>query len=106
MDVGLGDGPHEPLPLREGTYEQGGFPYALERLEPQEAEAGAGGRGPEPAQPGPPKLRMNFRSAPAVMADFPPCTPGSRPTRTPPSCARRPCTGVTPRASTRSRGAS
>ncbi|MFI9063131.1 arylamine N-acetyltransferase [Streptomyces sp. NPDC053429] len=43
VDVGLGDGPHEPLPLREGTYEQGGFPYALERLEPQEAEGGARG---------------------------------------------------------------
>ncbi|WP_149182179.1 arylamine N-acetyltransferase [Streptomyces sp. TRM49041] len=30
VDVGLGDGPHEPLPLRAGTYEQGPFTYGLE----------------------------------------------------------------------------
>ncbi|MGW1776812.1 arylamine N-acetyltransferase family protein [Streptomyces sp. NPDC002104] len=32
VDAGLGDGPHEPLPLREGTYRQGAFTYSLERL--------------------------------------------------------------------------
>lgn len=29
VDVGLGDGFHEPLPLRTGVYEQGPFSYAL-----------------------------------------------------------------------------
>ncbi|MCH0542986.1 arylamine N-acetyltransferase [Streptomyces sp. MUM 203J] len=37
VDVGLGDGPHEPLPLRAGTYEQGPFTY---RLEPSVSEPG------------------------------------------------------------------
>ncbi|WP_327305298.1 arylamine N-acetyltransferase [Streptomyces sp. NBC_01298] len=32
VDAGLGDGPHEPLPLREGAYRQGAFAYSLERL--------------------------------------------------------------------------
>lgn len=32
VDTGLGDGPYEPLPLREGSYRQGGFTYSLERL--------------------------------------------------------------------------
>ncbi|WP_128984137.1 arylamine N-acetyltransferase family protein [Streptomyces roseicoloratus] len=29
VDTGLGDGIHEPLPLREGTYVQGPFTYAM-----------------------------------------------------------------------------
>ncbi|MFF8613209.1 arylamine N-acetyltransferase [Streptomyces sp. NPDC015350] len=29
VDTGLGDGPHEPLPLREGSHVQGPFTYAL-----------------------------------------------------------------------------
>ncbi|MEF9884638.1 arylamine N-acetyltransferase family protein [Streptomyces sp. P9-A4] len=29
VDTGLGDGPHEPLPLREGSHTQGPFTYAL-----------------------------------------------------------------------------
>ncbi|GIJ44483.1 arylamine N-acetyltransferase [Virgisporangium aliadipatigenens] len=29
VDAGLGDGPHEPLPLREGVYRQGPFTYGL-----------------------------------------------------------------------------
>lgn len=29
VDVGLGDGFHEPLPLRQGVYDQGPFSYAL-----------------------------------------------------------------------------
>ncbi|MFZ3499436.1 arylamine N-acetyltransferase family protein [Streptomyces sp. 5.8] len=32
VDAGLGDGPYEPLPLREGSYRQGAFTYSLERL--------------------------------------------------------------------------
>ncbi|MFF5705634.1 arylamine N-acetyltransferase [Streptomyces sp. NPDC012794] len=36
VDAGVGDGPCEALPLREGAYEQGGFRYVLERLEPLE----------------------------------------------------------------------
>ena len=31
VDVGLGDGPHEPLPLRPGSYRQGPFRYRIER---------------------------------------------------------------------------
>jgi N-hydroxyarylamine O-acetyltransferase len=31
VDVGLGDALHAPLPLREGSYEQGPFRYALRR---------------------------------------------------------------------------
>lgn len=29
LDAGLGDGPHEPMPLRAGTYTQGPFTYGL-----------------------------------------------------------------------------
>lgn len=32
VDAGLGDGPYEPLPLREGSYRQGAFAYSLELL--------------------------------------------------------------------------
>lgn len=70
VDVGLGDGPHEPLPLREGAYEQG-FRYGLEPLtgaEGSEAD-GAGADWTFRNEDGPFKV-MNFRSAPAVMADF------------------------------------
>ncbi|MFG2983312.1 arylamine N-acetyltransferase [Streptomyces sp. NPDC048258] len=66
VDAGVGDGPYEPLPLREGTYEQGGFRYALERLEPLEGEA-PGWTIRKFAGPMP---RVNFRDAPAVTADF------------------------------------
>lgn len=67
VDAGLGDmGPHEPLPLRAGTYERNGFTYRLERLDPLEGEGpgwaffpSAGGA-----------RRMNFRDAPARTADF------------------------------------
>lgn len=66
VEAGLGDGPYEPLPLREGSYEQNGFRYALERLEPLAGEGpgwtfrSATGHAP----------RMNFRDAPAKTADF------------------------------------
>ncbi|MFG2991108.1 arylamine N-acetyltransferase [Streptomyces sp. NPDC048257] len=65
VDVGLGDGPPEPLPLREGRYERG-FRYGLRPLgSPDAADAGwtfLNEDSPFPA--------MNFRSAPAAMADF------------------------------------
>ncbi|MFD8882268.1 arylamine N-acetyltransferase [Streptomyces erythrochromogenes] len=67
VDAGLGDmGPYEPLPLIAGPYEQNGFTYSLERLDPLEGEgpgwsffASSGGA-----------RRMNFRDAPAATADF------------------------------------
>lgn len=63
VDAGLGDGPHEPLPLREGSYEQGGFLYRMRRLEgAEEGWTFLNSGGPFPV--------MNFRSAPAGMADF------------------------------------
>jgi len=31
VDAGLGDGPHEPMPLRPGTYRQGPFAYGVRR---------------------------------------------------------------------------
>ncbi|UQX01701.1 arylamine N-acetyltransferase [Streptomyces sp. RerS4] len=65
VDVGLGNGPLEPLPLRAGSWTQN-FGYALEPLAGAEGdEAGWTLRtdnGPFPV--------MNFRSAPAAMADF------------------------------------
>ncbi len=33
VDAGLGDGPHEPMPLRAGTYRQGPHTYGLRRSE-------------------------------------------------------------------------
>ncbi|MFE3767459.1 arylamine N-acetyltransferase [Streptomyces sp. NPDC059104] len=66
VDVGLGDGPYEPLPLREGTYEQGGFRYAMRPLEPMEGE----GPGWSLLSPDMHMPRMNFRGAPAATADF------------------------------------
>ncbi|WP_329383574.1 arylamine N-acetyltransferase [Streptomyces sp. NBC_01351] len=63
VDVGLGDGPHEPLPLREGSYEQGGFLYRLEPLDGAD-------QGWTYHNTGGPFPVMNFRSAPATMADF------------------------------------
>ncbi|MBW5486935.1 arylamine N-acetyltransferase [Streptomyces bambusae] len=63
VDTGLGDGPYEPLPLREGPYEQGGFGYRMERLpgdEPGWTFVNEGGPCPV----------VNFRSAPATTADF------------------------------------
>ncbi|MFG3496698.1 arylamine N-acetyltransferase [Streptomyces sp. NPDC047886] len=65
VDVGLGDGPHEPLPLRAGTYEQGPFTY---RMEPSDTVPGGGwtfhhdGRSTFPV--------MEFRTGPATLADF------------------------------------
>ncbi|MFJ8011582.1 arylamine N-acetyltransferase [Streptomyces sp. NPDC096339] len=63
VDAGLGDGPYEPLPLREGSHEQGGFLYRLEPLDGAE-------QGWTYHNAGAPFPVMNFRSAPATMADF------------------------------------
>ncbi|MET9885999.1 arylamine N-acetyltransferase [Streptomyces sp. NPDC006430] len=63
VDVGLGDGPHEPLPLRVGTHRQGGFTYGLARLEGEETGwRYLNEKGPCPA--------VNIRSAPATTGDF------------------------------------
>ena len=37
-DVGLGEGPHQPIPLADGTVDQGGFRYRLRRSEAQDAD--------------------------------------------------------------------
>lgn len=67
VDAGLGDGPYEPLPLRAGTYRQGGFTYELAPLE----DAGGGGRsGWRYVNDGGPCPVVNFGSAPAATADF------------------------------------
>ncbi|KOU55613.1 hypothetical protein ADK55_13675 [Streptomyces sp. WM4235] len=66
VDAGLGDGPHDPLPLRAGTFERGHFRYALEPLVPLDGE----GPGWTYRNPDGPFPVMNFRSAPATMADF------------------------------------
>ncbi|WP_330331154.1 arylamine N-acetyltransferase [Streptomyces sp. NBC_00536] len=62
VDTGLGDGPYEPLPLREGHWLQGGFAYTLTPLKNRTGWSFDNVGGPFPV--------MNFRSAPATMADF------------------------------------
>ncbi|GAA4889373.1 arylamine N-acetyltransferase [Streptomyces coeruleoprunus] len=64
VDVGLGDGPHEPLPLREGTYERGAFTY---RLEPSVTEPGGWTFHHDRRSTFP---IMEFRGEPAALADF------------------------------------
>ncbi|MBM7790609.1 arylamine N-acetyltransferase family protein [Tenggerimyces flavus] len=64
VDAGLGDGPHEPLPLNEGEYDQGPFHY---RLRPSEVEQNAwrfdhDHRGAF--------VGMDFRTATATPQDF------------------------------------
>ncbi|GGP95122.1 arylamine N-acetyltransferase family protein [Streptomyces roseolilacinus] len=64
VDVGLGDGPHEPLPLRAGTYRQGPFTY---RMEPSATEPDGwtfhnDGHGSFPV--------MEFRGGAAAPEDF------------------------------------
>ncbi|MEV6571766.1 arylamine N-acetyltransferase [Streptomyces sp. NPDC051577] len=66
VDVGLGDGPHEPLPLREGAHRRGDFRYTLEPLVPLDGE----GPGWTYRNPGGPFPVMNFRSATTTMAGF------------------------------------
>lgn len=61
VDTGLGDGPYEPLPLREGAYRQGAFAYSLERLD----SVGWLYRHPGASAP-----LVNFRPESAGTADF------------------------------------
>jgi N-hydroxyarylamine O-acetyltransferase len=63
VDAGLGDGPHEPLPLRAGTHRQGEFTYGLGPL----AGELPGWRYVYDAGPCP---VVNILSAPATTADF------------------------------------
>ncbi|GAA2387189.1 arylamine N-acetyltransferase [Streptomyces glaucosporus] len=64
VDVGLGDGPYDPLPLRAGTYRQGPFTY---RLEPSADEPGGWVFHHDPASS---FTHMVFRGEPARMDDF------------------------------------
>src|ERR1700676_4601650 len=64
VDVGLGDGLHEPLPLRAGTYRQGPFGY---RLGPSRIEA-AGWR--FDGDPRGSVVGLDIRLAPADVSDF------------------------------------
>jgi arylamine N-acetyltransferase len=64
VDVGLGDAMHEPLPLREGTYPQGPFTYAI-----RPSEIAPGGWRFEHDARGTFRA-MDFDPAPAEMSDF------------------------------------
>jgi len=64
VDLGMGDGLHEPLPLAEGKYQQGPFGY---RLRPSPAEPG-GWRFDHDPRGG--FLGLDFRSEPAEMSAF------------------------------------
>ncbi|MFJ6798466.1 arylamine N-acetyltransferase [Streptomyces sp. NPDC091268] len=63
VDTGLGDGPHEPLPLRAGTYRRGGSTYRIEEL----GGPVAGWRYENDAGSA---AVMNFHAGPADMAEF------------------------------------
>jgi arylamine N-acetyltransferase len=64
VDLGMGDGLHEPLPLTAGDHQQGPFRYALR---PSAAEPG-GWRFDHDPRGG--FLGMDFRPGPAEIADF------------------------------------
>ncbi|GAA2830501.1 arylamine N-acetyltransferase [Kitasatospora paracochleata] len=64
VDVGLGDGPAEPLPLRAGTYRQGPFEY---RLAPSQSVPG-GWRLDHDVRGA--LIGLDFDLRPAVPADF------------------------------------
>lgn len=64
VDVGLGDGLHEPLPLVAGSYRQGPHEYGL-----RPSEVAPGGWRLE-HDPGGSFQGMDFAPAPAVMAEF------------------------------------
>ncbi len=64
VDVGLGDGPHQPIPLRENEYTQGPHTY---RLRPSEVAPGGWRFDHDPAGS---SLGMDFSPGEAVMADF------------------------------------
>jgi N-hydroxyarylamine O-acetyltransferase len=63
-DVGLGDGLHEPLPLREGTHRQGAFRFGLRR---SEVEPGGWRFDHDPNGS---FVGMDFRAARATVEDF------------------------------------
>ena len=64
VDTGLGDGPHEPLPLVAGTHEQGPHTY---RLRPSEIAPGGWRFDADPSM----SLRgMDFKPQEAVPADL------------------------------------
>ncbi|QGV82080.1 arylamine N-acetyltransferase family protein [Streptomyces ficellus] len=64
VDTGLGDGPYEPLPLRQGTYRQGPFTY---RMEASVTEPGGWTFHNDPGSSFP---VMEFAARPVTMADF------------------------------------
>lgn len=64
VDAGLGDGIHEPLPLREGTYVQGPHTY---RLRPSEVAPGGWRFDHDPSGS---FAGFDFAPGPAEMADF------------------------------------
>ncbi|MEV6874378.1 arylamine N-acetyltransferase [Amycolatopsis sp. NPDC051128] len=64
VDTGLGDGIHEPLPLREGTYVQGPHTY---RLRPSEVAPGGWRFDHDPSGS---FAGFDFAPGPAEMADF------------------------------------
>jgi N-hydroxyarylamine O-acetyltransferase len=64
VDAGLGDGLHEPLPLRAGEYVQGPFRF---RLRPSETDPGGWRLDHDPAGS---FAGMDFRPGPATQADF------------------------------------
>ncbi|ADJ49416.1 arylamine N-acetyltransferase [Amycolatopsis mediterranei S699] len=64
VDAGLGDGIHEPLPLREGTYVQGPHTY---RLRPSEVAPGGWRFDHDPSGS---FTGFDFAPGPAEMADF------------------------------------
>ncbi|WP_410616061.1 arylamine N-acetyltransferase family protein [Amycolatopsis sp. lyj-109] len=64
VDTGLGDGIHEPLPLREGTYVQGPHTY---RLRPSEVAPGGWRFDHDPSGS---FTGFDFAPGPAEMADF------------------------------------
>jgi N-hydroxyarylamine O-acetyltransferase len=64
VDLGMGDGLHEPLPLAEGEYQQGPFRY---RLRPSEVEPGGWRFDHDPRGS---FLGMDFRAESAEMSAF------------------------------------
>ena len=64
VDAGLGDGLHEPLPLREGSYVQGPHTY---RLRPSEVAPGGWRFDHDPSGS---FTGFDFAPGPAEMADF------------------------------------
>jgi N-hydroxyarylamine O-acetyltransferase len=64
VDTGMGDGIHEPLPLREGSYTQGPHTY---RLRPSEVASGGWRFDHDPSGS---FTGFDFTPGPAEMADF------------------------------------